>query len=184
MTSPSHSSAPTSTEDRHAQTPVGGTRITRFPLTDLPIWLSLLLVALGLPRTVLADLDIVPPESGALYYTLALIPFAVWLGVALTRRSRRPFLDFVVVGFLYGVSLVVVHQALWNVGPGLGHSTPASAIEFADRFAPAWREAALRVYTSGVAMVIGLGSGAAIGLVSLGATRWRTRTSRRSNRGR
>ena len=34
----------------------------RFPLTDMPTWLMLALVALGLPRTVLADLDIVAPR--------------------------------------------------------------------------------------------------------------------------
>ena len=31
----------------------------RFPLTDMPVWLMLVLVALGLPRALLADLDIV-----------------------------------------------------------------------------------------------------------------------------
>ena len=35
----------------------------RFPLTDMPVWLMLVLVALGLPRTILADLDILAPES-------------------------------------------------------------------------------------------------------------------------
>jgi hypothetical protein len=92
----------------------------RFPATDMPIWLMLVLVALGLPRTVLADLDIVAPESGLLYYIVALAPFAAWLVVAILRTSRRPFADFLILGVLYGLSLVVVHQALWTVGPSLG----------------------------------------------------------------
>ncbi|MFU8876235.1 hypothetical protein [Micromonospora sp. SL4-19] len=146
-----------------------------FPLTDMPTWLALLLVALGVPRTVLADLDIVAPESGSLYYILALTPFAVWLGVALARRSRRPFMDFVIVGVLYGLSLVVIHQLLWGVGPSLGHNPPASAVEFADHFAGAWRDLALRAYTSGIAMAIGIGCGLITSLVALGANAWRSK---------
>lgn len=42
--------------------PDAGRPSNTFPLTDLPTWLALLLVALGVPRTVLADLDIVAPE--------------------------------------------------------------------------------------------------------------------------
>ena len=81
----------------------------------MPTWLMLALVAVGLPRTILADLDIVAPESSLLYYVLALTPFAVWLAVAVLRKSRRPFMDFLVLGVLYGLSLVVVHQLLWDV---------------------------------------------------------------------
>ena len=115
----------------------------RFPATDMPVWLVLVLVALGVPRTVLADLDVVAPESGLLYYCLALVPFAVWLFVAIARRSRRPFTDFLMVGLLYGVSLAVVHQLMWTEGLALKHV--------------------------GIALMIGLGSGAVVGLVALAA---------------
>jgi hypothetical protein len=115
----------------------------RFPATDMPVWLLTALVALGIPRTVLADLDVVVPESGLLYYCLALVPFAVWLFVAIARRSRRPFSDFVMVGLLYGVSLAVVHQVMWTEGLALQHV--------------------------GIAMMIGLGSGVVVGLVALAA---------------
>jgi hypothetical protein len=145
-----------------------------FPMTDMPTWLMLGLVALGLPRTILADLDIVAPESSLLYYVLALTPFAVWLVVAIVRTSRKPFRDFLVLGVLYGLSLVIVHQALWDVGPGLGHNPPESAVDFADQFSPAWREFALRAYTSGIAMVIGVGTGLVAALVAVGARVWRT----------
>lgn len=30
----------------------------RFPLTDMPVWLMAALVAVGIPRTLLADLDV------------------------------------------------------------------------------------------------------------------------------
>ncbi|NIK61671.1 hypothetical protein [Kribbella shirazensis] len=122
-----------------------------FPATDMPAWLVLVLVALGIPRTVLADLDVVPPESGLLYYCLALIPFAVWLGVAIRRRSRRPLTDFLMVGGLYGVSLAIVHQLMWTDGLALRHI--------------------------GIAMMIGLGTGLVVGLVALVANLWRSKRS-------
>jgi hypothetical protein len=108
----------------------------RFPATDMPVGLMLALVAAGLPRTVLADLGIVAPESSLLYYVLALAPFAAWVVVALVRGTRRPFLDFLVLGALYGLSLLIVHQVLWDVGPSLGHSPPESAVAFAAGFDP------------------------------------------------
>ena len=155
----------------------------RFPGTDMPPWLIFGLVGLGLPRTVLADLDVVPPESGLLYYVLALVPFAVWLVVAVLRDSRRPFVDFLVLGILYGLSLLLVHQVLWDVGPSLGDHPPASAVDFADRFDSAWREVALRAYTSGIAMLIGIGTGLVAGVVAVGARTWRSRRSRLTQHG-
>jgi len=146
------------------------------------VGLALVLVVLGAPRTVLADLDVVPPESGPLYYVLALVPFAAWVAVALARRTRRPLADFLVVGLLYGVSLIVIHQLLWTAGSSPGHNPPASAVDFADRFGPAWRDLALRVYTSGIAMVIGIGAGAVTGLAALAAHAWRSKRSRRPQR--
>ena len=151
-----------------------------FPLTDVPTWLMLTLVGLGLPRTVLADLDIVPPESGLLYYVFALTPFAIWLAVAAIHRTSRPFMDFLVLGALYGLSLVVVHQTLWDLGPSLGHRPPDGAVSFAEQFSPAWYEPALRGYTVMIALVIGIGSGLIAALVSVVAQRWRSRRSTRS----
>ena len=147
----------------------------RFPGTDMSTDLMLLMVALGTPRTILADLDVVAPESGLVYYFLALGPFAFWLAVGVARRNRRPFRDFLVVGTLYGLSLVVIHQVLWSVGPSLGHNPPASAIDFANHFGPGWRDLALRVYTSGIAMMIGIGSGVVVGFVAVGARLWRSK---------
>ena len=80
------------------------------PLTDMPWALMLILVAVGLLRTVLADLDIVVPESSLLYYVLALAPFAAWLVVAVVRPTRKPVMDFLILGLLYGLSLILVHQ--------------------------------------------------------------------------
>lgn len=147
----------------------------RFPLTDMPTGLMLLLVAIGLPRTILADLDVVAPESGIVYYVLALAPFAVWLAVAILRVSRRPFPDFLVLGAVYAVSLIVVHLALWEADAGYGNRPPAGAVSFAERFGPGWNDVALRAHISGVALLIGVGSGVIVGLVAAGAGAWRTR---------
>lgn len=147
----------------------------RFPGTDMSIGTMLLLVVIGLPRTVLADLGVVPPESGPLYYLLALTPFAVWLGVALARRTRRPLRDYLALGVLYGVSLVLVHQLLWDVSASLGHRPPTVAVGFADLVAPVWRDLALRAFTSGIALAIGVGCGLITAAVAAGARSWRSR---------
>jgi len=137
------------------------------PLTDLPRWLMAVLVGVGLPRTVLADLGIVEPESGVLYYVLALAPFAVWLGVAVARRTRRPVGDFLVLGFLYGLSLLAVHLVLWGVAPVSAHAGLVGAIGFAERFDGAGYLIALVGYLAAVAMLIGVGAGAVTALVAL-----------------
>ncbi|MGH3499683.1 MAG: hypothetical protein ACRDQA_02095 [Nocardioidaceae bacterium] len=87
--------------------------------TDWPAWLLLGLIALGLPRTILADLGVVAPESSWIYSVLALTPFAVWFAVAILRRTGSPIKDHLVAGALYGLSLVIVHEALWAAGPSL-----------------------------------------------------------------
>lgn len=159
-------------------------REQRFPRTDMGVALMLGLVAVGLPRTILADLGIVEPGSSLLYYVLALTPFALWLAVAALRRTRRPVMDFVVLGVLYGLSLVVVHQLLWDVGPSLGHEPPAAAVDLASAFPEALREVALRGYTVVIAMLIGLGTGSVAALVAWGAQAVRRdRGQRRSREG-
>ena len=156
----------------HATGPSG-----RVPLTDMPAGLMLLLVAVGLPRTILADLDIVPPESGLLYYVLALAPFTAWLLAAVLRKTRRPFLDFLVLGIVYGLSLILVHQALWGAAAGYGQRPPAGAVDFAEQFGSVWYELALRAHTSAIAMLIGVGSGLVAAIVAVSARSWRSRAN-------
>ena len=146
----------------------GTRRPARF--TDMPVWLLLTLVAIGLPRTVLADLDIVEPESGLLYYVLALAPFAAWLAVAILRRTSRPIMDFTVLGAAYGLSLAAVHHLLWNADAGYGNRPPASAVEFAQNFGAGLQGIALHGYTVMIGMMIGIGSGLVAALVALAAT--------------
>lgn len=142
--------------------------------TDLPWWLVLGLVALGLPRTILADLGIIAPESSLIYFVLALTPFAVWFAVALLLRTRRPVRDHLVVGALYGLSLVLVHEALWGAEASLGHHPPQSALDLAERFGSPLQELVLHGYSFAIAMMIGLGTGVVAAVVAAGAKVVRT----------
>lgn len=147
------------------------------PFTDMSWALMLVLVVIGLPRTVLADLDIVAPESGLLYYVLALGPFVAWLIVAVFRRNQRPVWDFLILGLLYGLSLILAHQLLWNA-PGAENSVPQSAIDFSERFSPTVGELVVRLYTGGVALALGIGTGlvaAAVAVVAGWVRHSRTR---------
>ena len=150
------------------------------PLTDMSWALMLGLVAIGLPRTILADLDIVAPDSSLLYYVLALAPFAVWLIVAVTRRTRRPVMDFVVLGVLYGLSLILVHQLLWYA-PGAEHSIPQGAIDLTANLDPSVRELGLRLYTAMISLAIGVGTGLVGALVAAISSAIRRRRRQRSD---
>lgn len=145
--------------------PFGRTR-RNVPGTEMPLSLMLGLIALGLPRTILADLGIVAPESSWVYYVLALTPFVVWLAVAALRHTRRPVRDHLAAGTLYGLSLVIVHEALWTAGSSLGHHPPLSAVRLAEPFSAPLRQLILHSYTFGIAMTIGLGVGLVAGVVA------------------
>jgi hypothetical protein len=149
------------------------------PGTEMPVWLLLVLVALGLPRTILADLGVVAPESSPVYYVLALAPFAFWSAVAVVRRTGSPVRDHLAAGACYGLSLVIVHEALWNAESSLGHHPPQSAVTLAERFGPPLRDLVPHGYSFGIAMMIGLGVGLAAGLIAAAANRVRTARERR-----
>jgi hypothetical protein len=142
--------------------------------TEWPAWLLTALIALGLPRTILADLGIVTPESSWVYYVLALAPFAVWFLVAIFRRTRSPVRDHVVAGAMYGLSLAVVHEALWTVGSSLGHHPPTGASSLAGKFGSPLRDLVLHGSTLLIAMGIGLGVGLTAAILAAVATRVRT----------
>lgn len=146
--------------------------------TGMPGWLLLALIALGLPRTVLSDLGVVAPESSSVYYVLALAPFAVWLAIALFRRTGSPVKDHLVAGALYGLSLLVVHEALWSAGSSVGHHPAQGAVTLAERFDSPFREMVLHGYACVIAMTIGLGVGVVAGLLAAGAGRVRTMRAR------
>ncbi len=148
----------------------------RRPLgTSWPWWLLLGLIVLGLPRTVLADLGIVEPESSWVYFVIALTPFAAWFAIAVLRRTATPIRDHLVAGALYGISLIIAHEALWSVGSSLGHQPPAGAVALSEQFTSPLREVVLHTYLGGIAMMIGLGVGVVAAIIAAVANRVRQR---------
>ena len=80
---------------------------------DLSYTTVVLLAALTIPRVPIHDLKLLSFDS-PLYKVLAVVPFLVWLLVALLRRTTRPLYDFLAVGMTYGIFLGLTHQVLWN----------------------------------------------------------------------
>lgn len=152
--------------------------------SDMPLWMMLGLVALGLPRTVLTDLGVLEAEGSVLYYVVALVPYAVWLLVAVMRRTRTPMRDHIFTGILYGLSLVVIHELLWNVESSQGHNPPQAALDLARGFASPIAEVVVHGYEFTIAMMIGVGSGIVIAVIAYVATRIRAVCSSQSGRGR
>lgn len=134
--------------------------------SDLPLWIMLGLVILGLPRTILTDLGVLEAEGSLLYYVVALVPYAVWLSVAVLQRTRTPFRDHVLTGTLYGLSLVLVHELFWNVESSQGHNPPLGAIEFARGFDAPVQGLAIHGFEFAIAMMIGVGSGLVLAVVA------------------
>lgn len=139
----------------------------RVPGTGWSGWLLVGLIALGLPRTILADLGIVEPESSWVYFVLALTPFAAWFAVAILHRTDSPIRDHLVAGAAYGLSLVIVHETLWSVATSLGHNMPQSVLTWAEQFGSPIRELVPHGYSFAIAMMIGLGVGATAAVVAV-----------------
>ncbi|GAA3125308.1 hypothetical protein [Nonomuraea salmonea] len=119
------------------------------------------LAALGVPRAVAHDLDLVGPVVNAL---LVFVPLVVWLVVVVVRRVPKPFLALLVVGGVYGVLLGVTHQVLW--GASFGDEAPALGGNLAGALSPGAEGVLIRVFAFGSSLVTGLGVGAAVGAVA------------------
>ncbi|MUL43805.1 hypothetical protein FZ103_22000 [Streptomonospora sp. PA3] len=127
----------------------------------LPWWGVLGLAALGVPRAVAHDLDLVGPAVNAV---LVFGPVAVWIAVAVLGRVPRPLLALLAVGAVYGVLLGVVHQVLWTQGLG---GPPRLGGNLAGALDPTVEAALLRA----AAFVSSVATGVLVGAVS-GAIAW------------
>lgn len=128
----------------------------------LPWWGVLGLAALGLPRAVAHDLDLVGPAVNAV---LVFGPVLVWIAVAVLGRLRRPFAALLAVGIVYGLLLAVAHQVLWM--QGFAGDPPTLGGELAGVLPPAAESGVLRA----AAFVSSVATGALVGAVS-GAAAW------------
>lgn len=139
---------------------------------DLPLLYIVLLAALTLPRVVVHDLGMIAIDSPA-YTTLAVAPLLVWLVVAIFRRTKRPFVDFVVLGVAYGVFLGLTHQILWDAS--WGDNPPHIGGNLTGKFSPLAESVILRAFALGSSIITGVVFGAAFGLVAVVATKLRER---------
>lgn len=94
----------------------GRTSATRRRL-GLPFIVLIGLALLGAPRVVLHDFGVLT-EGTAINAVFVFVPLVIWIVVALWQRVPQPFLTLLVVGALYGVILLFIHQILWDVGFG------------------------------------------------------------------
>lgn len=118
------------------------------------------LAALGVPRVVAHDLELVGPVVNAV---LVFAPIAVWAAVALWQRVPNPFRTLLAVGLVHGVLLAVTHQLLW--AEAFGNDPPRLGGNLAGVLAPAAEGVLLRVFAVGSSLVTGLAVGAATGAV-------------------
>ena len=130
----------------------------------LPLWGVVGLALLAAPRLVLHDLHLI--EEGSFINALfTFIPPVVWIGVAVLRRIRRPFLTLLTVGVVYGVILGAGHLLFWGqafpeVAPQLGGNL--SDVD------PFFQGLILRGFTLLSSLVTGTLVGAVCGLISSG----------------
>ncbi|MDT0303068.1 hypothetical protein [Streptomonospora wellingtoniae] len=125
-------------------------------------WGVLGLAALGLPRAVAHDLDLVGPGVNT---ALVFAPVVVWIAVAVLGRLPRPAFALLAVGAVYGLLLGVAHQVLWD--QGFAGAQPELGGNLAGVLSPAVESAAVRT----AAFVSSVAAGVLVGAVS-GAAAW------------
>ncbi|MEI5583466.1 MULTISPECIES: hypothetical protein [unclassified Agromyces] len=133
----------------------------RAPVLGLPVLVVLGLVAIALPRVVVHDLGLVPPQ-GVAAALLAIVPPLVWIGVAVVW-STRPFRSLLAAGAGYGIGLAAIHNLMWGVvfagdAPRLG----GNLAEVPQGIA----EVGMRIAASFSSLLVGLAVGALAGLVA------------------
>ncbi|GAB3466287.1 hypothetical protein GCM10027570_55390 [Streptomonospora sediminis] len=131
----------------------------------LPWWAIAGLAALGVPRVVAHDLDLVGPAMNSV---LVFLPVAVWISVVLLARTPNPLVALLAVGAVYGVLLGAAHQVLWV--QGFAGDPPALGGNLAGALPPAAESGLLRAaaFASSMAtgLLVGAVSGAAAWLIS------------------
>lgn len=135
------------------------TQILRFPL-----WLILLLAALTVPRAVVHDLRLLPFDT-IFYSALAIIPWIIWLLIALFWKTKKPLLDFVMIGLTYGLLLALAHQILWDAS--WGDNLPRLHGNLEGKLDPTVESLLLRTAAFISSVITGLVTGLAFGLIAI-----------------
>lgn len=134
--------------------------------------ITLGLAALGLPRVVLHDLEVVD-EGDPVNLLLVFGPLLVWVAVATITRVRRPVRALTWVGLAYGVLLAATHQILWS--RAFEEGPPRLGGNLEGRLSAGLEATVVRSFSVASSLVTGLLVGAACGLVALAIRRVRAR---------
>jgi len=129
------------------------------------------LAILAIPRAVVHDLRLMPLDSVG-YKTLAIVPFALWFIVAILRRTKKPFVDFLAVGLVSGILLGLAHQLTWEAS--WGSNLPHLHGNLEGKLNPLLESFLLRSATFISSVVTGLVFGAIFGVIASAASAIRT----------
>lgn len=132
----------------------------------MSLWALWALAALGVPRVVAHDLDLVGPLANSV---LVFLPLAIWLAVALWRRVPHPFRTLLVVGLFYGALVAVTHQVLWT--HSFDGDPPALGGNLRDTLPPTWEAVVLRAFAFASSLFTGAFVGAIVGALGLALAR-------------
>ncbi|MET0419934.1 MAG: hypothetical protein ABW022_28295 [Actinoplanes sp.] len=141
---------------------------TRF---GLPVGVIVGLGLLAAPRVVLHDLDLIS-EGTFINALLVFVPLLIWIAVAVWR-STNPFVSLLAAGGVYGLCLLVVHNALWS--QSWAGDPPRLGGNLAGRLPTAVEELILRGAMSVTSIFTGLAVGTVCGAVAWVITRARSR---------
>lgn len=142
--------------------------------TDIPLWILVLLALISVPRVIVHDLDILPLDS-VLYQFMAIIPLAIYLGLAILRHNKRPIYDFLVLGLFYGVFLATIHLVLWDAS--WGNNPPTLGDKLEGVLDPAAEIALFKAAVLHSSIVTGIVLGGVFGLIALTAQKIRLKRS-------
>lgn len=139
--------------------------------TDMSLVLLVFMAVIGIPQVVVKDLQLLSLES-TLYKVLTLGPFLVYLAIALFRKNKRPFNDFVVLGALLGLFVAVTHQITMDKNV---HEFKDNVKDF---FSPAVEDIFIRIVIFIRILVTKLIAGAVLGLIASTVYRIRQRETK------
>lgn len=144
-------------------TPDQGSRL------GLSVPVIVLLAALGAPRVVLHDLDIIH-EGTFINSLFVFVPPLIWIIATLVARAQRPFVTNLAIGAIYGVFLLLGHQIFWD--SAFGGNPPALGGNLSD-LDPAVETVILRVLSGLSSLLTGVIVGVATGAVAVAISRAR-----------
>ena len=146
-----------------------GTEVDQSPRLGFSVPVLVLLAALGAPRVVLHDLDII--HEGTFTNSLfVFVPPLIWIIATLVARAQRPFVTHLAIGAIYGVFLLLGHQIFWD--SAFGGNPPALGGNLSD-LDPAVETVILRVLSGLSSLLTGVIVGVATGAVAVAISRAR-----------